>query len=88
MADVKPDVPNGNDKLILFHGFNEEEARFLLRLVKENLENSKDIAFCMSTETNLEWKLRDLVKDVTEEHAYMVALEEKNKKEREAQSDT
>ena len=73
------------DKLILFHGFNEEEARFLLRLIRNNLENNNDIAFCMSTETNLEWKLKDLVKDVTEEHAYMVALEEKHRQEREEQ---
>ena len=75
-----------NNRLILFHGFNEEEARFLLRLVKGNLENHSDIAFCMSTAKNMEWKLKDLIKDVTEEHAYMVAYEEQKKKERDEPS--
>jgi hypothetical protein len=29
------------------------------------------VAFCMSTRNNLEWKVKDLLKDVTEEHEYM-----------------
>lgn len=82
-----PDTHDKKDsRLILFHGFNEEEARFLLRLIRANLEKNSDIAFCTTTEKNLEWKLKDLIKDVTEEHAYMVALEEKNKNEREQTS--
>ena len=83
---MSDELKEKNGRLILFHGFNEEEARFLLRLVRENLENHSDIAFCMSTAKNMEWKLKELIKDVTEEHAYMVALEEQKKKDREESS--
>ena len=30
----------------------------------------------MTTENNLEWKIRDLIADVTEEHAYMMKMED------------
>ena len=69
-------------RVVVFHGFSEEESRTLLRLIRENMEDGRGIAFCMSTPVNLEWKLKDLFEDVSEEHEYMIDFEEKRKKER------
>ena len=65
-----------SEKLIMFHGFNQEEALGLLKMIKANLADPREVAFCMSTETNLDWKLRELIADVTEEHTYMMKMED------------
>ena len=65
-----------SEKLIMFHGFNQEEALGLLKMIKANLAEPREVAFCMTTENNLEWKIRDLIADVTEEHAYMIKMED------------
>jgi Domain of unknown function (DUF3783) len=65
-----------SDKLIMFHGFNQEEALGLLKMIKANLAEPREVAFCMTTENNLDWKIRDLIADVTEEHAYMMKMED------------
>ena len=64
-----------SEKLIMLHGFSQEEALGILRMIKANQEDPKEIAFCMTTETNMEWKIKDLIADVTEEHAYMLKME-------------
>ncbi len=58
-------------KVIFMHGFTQEEMGRILRGVKSVVEDPGSVAFCMSTEKNLDWKVRDLIKDVTEEHDYM-----------------
>ena len=68
-----------SDKLIMFHGFNQEEALGLLKMIKANLPDPREVAFCMTTEKNLAWKIRDLIADVTEEHAYMIKMEDERR---------
>ncbi|MBL8966075.1 MAG: DUF3783 domain-containing protein [Spirochaetaceae bacterium] len=55
-------------KIVVLHGFDPEEARAVMRAVKAALPSAADAAFAMSTPTNLEWKLADLLEHVGEEH--------------------
>lgn len=60
-------------KVVVLHGFSKEEALQAMRAVKAALGKGADIAFSMTTETNKEWKLADLVAEVRDEHEYMKA---------------
>jgi hypothetical protein len=57
-----------DQKILILHGFKPEEALAAMRALKAALPSAKDAAFATSTETNLEWKLKDLIGHVTEEH--------------------
>lgn len=59
-------------RVIYMHGFSKEEAVKIMRSVKGALETPADIAFSMSTQTNVEWKVKDLITEVAEEHEYMM----------------
>jgi len=56
------------DKLILFHGLSPAEAQAAMRAVKAALNAEAGIAFAMTTETNRQWKVDDLIEHVLEEH--------------------
>jgi hypothetical protein len=58
-------------KVVYMHGFTQDEIGRIIRGVKSIVEDPGMVAFCMSTENNLDWKIRDLLNDVTEEHDYM-----------------
>jgi Domain of unknown function (DUF3783) len=58
-------------KVILIHGFSNEEAFTVMRAVKAAVSDPGEIAFAVSTPTNLEWKIRDLVDQVRLDHEYM-----------------
>jgi hypothetical protein len=55
-------------KLVLMHGFSNEEAVAMMRAVKAAASDPGDIAFAITTPTNLEWKIKDLVDQVRAEH--------------------
>ncbi|WP_319560787.1 DUF3783 domain-containing protein [Marispirochaeta sp.] len=73
------------DKLIMLHGFEQDEILGLMRLLKANMTEPREVAFCMTTENNLDWKIRDLISDVLEEHEYMLKMEEQRAAERDTQ---
>ena len=58
-------------KLVLLHGFSNEEAVKMMRAVKAASSDPGEIAFAITTPTNLEWKIRDLVDQVRLEHEYL-----------------
>ena len=58
-------------KLVLIHGFSNEEAVALMRAVKAAVGDPAEIAFAITTPTNLEWKIKDLVDQVRLEHEYL-----------------
>ena len=62
-----------DERMILIHGFSRDETLKVLRAVKENVDDPGGIAFSVTTPTNLEWPVKDLVKEVREEHEYMKA---------------
>lgn len=55
------------------HGLTQSEAVAAMRAVKAALGGESDIAFAMSTATNLDWPLSELVEHVREEHETMKA---------------
>jgi len=59
------------DKIVFLHGFSQEDALQVMRAVKAVAPEPEKIAFSMSTPTNMEWKVKDLIKEVWEEHEYM-----------------
>jgi hypothetical protein len=62
-----------DERTVVMHGFAKDEIVKIMRLIKGELENPKEIVFCMSTPTNLEWKLKDIVKDTRNEHEELKA---------------
>ena len=66
-------MPEKDTKVILLHGCSNEEIQGILGAMKKVFghERYRDFAFCTSTPTNLEWKLKEIISDVWEEHEYM-----------------
>ncbi len=58
-------------KLVLLHGFSNEEAVAMMRALKAAAADPGEIAFAVTTPTNLEWKIKDLVEQVRLEHEYL-----------------
>lgn len=61
----------GEGKVVVMHGLSTDEAVRAMRAVKAALGDERGIAFAMSTETNLGWRLSELVEHVLEEHEAM-----------------
>lgn len=60
-----------NNKVVFINGFTQDETVKIMRAVKSAIENPEDTAFAMGTETNVEWKVKDLIAEVSAEHEYM-----------------
>ncbi len=58
-------------KLILMHGLDQAQAVAAMRAVKAALGAPDDLAFAMTTESNLDWPVAELVEHVLEEHEFM-----------------
>ena len=70
MADHN--IQSGADeRLVLIHGFSREETIAVMRAAKIAVSDPQGVAFTTSTPTNLDWRLRDLIAEVREEHEYM-----------------
>ena len=73
-TEIALDFVTMDTKVVFLHGFTQDEAVALIRVVKSSPALTGDTAFAMSTATNLEWKVADLVEHVAEEHAEMKRL--------------
>lgn len=60
-----------NERLVFLHGFSQEEAVKAMRAVKAALNDQSGIAFAMSTPSNIEWPVKELIEHVLEEHREM-----------------
>lgn len=58
-------------KLVFFHGLSQDEAVSAMRAVKASLPDGQGVAFAMSTPSNLNWRVDELVEHVLEEHRAM-----------------
>ena len=58
-------------RVVYMHGFSEEEISRIMRGVRSVVADPGSVAFCMSTEKNVEWQVKALLADVTEEHEYL-----------------
>jgi hypothetical protein len=63
------------EQVVLLHGFSSEQALAIMRAAKAAASDSgadpSEIAFAMTTPTNVEWKVSQLLAEVAEEHEYM-----------------
>jgi hypothetical protein len=55
-------------KIVVLHGFSPEEAIAAMRALKAAIPGAQEAAFATTTETNMGWKLGDLIEHVAEEH--------------------
>ncbi|WP_422477728.1 DUF3783 domain-containing protein [Pleomorphochaeta sp. DL1XJH-081] len=69
MEQIHEDKPT--EKVVILHGFTNEQIFAVLRAVKREIGTTEDVAFATTTAHSLEMKLKEVVKDVSEEHAYM-----------------
>lgn len=60
------------EKVVILHGFSKEQLYTVIRAVKAAVETPQDIAFAKTTPHSLTMELGAVVKDVAEEHAYML----------------
>ena len=60
-----------DERMVLIHGFSRNETIAIMRAAKSVSADPQGIAFTTSTPSNLDWKLRDLIVEVREEHEYM-----------------
>jgi predicted amidohydrolase len=61
------------NKVVILNGFSKEEIFAIMKMIKKAYGPSQDIMFAMTTEHSLQMKLKDVISDVSEEHAYMKA---------------
>jgi len=61
-----------DERLVMIHGFSRDDTIKIMRAVKSIIEEDpRGIAFTMTTQTNMEWKVSDLIKEVRNEHEFM-----------------
>ncbi|MDY7026773.1 MAG: DUF3783 domain-containing protein [Spirochaetota bacterium] len=60
-----------DERMVLIHGFSRDETIAVMRAAKTAVSDPQGVAFTTSTPTNLDWKLRDLIVEVREEHEFM-----------------
>jgi hypothetical protein len=57
-----------DQKVVILHGFKPEEAMTAMRALKAALPSGGEAAFATTTDTNLRWKVGDLIDHISEEH--------------------
>lgn len=61
--------------VVLMHGFSSDQAIAIMRAARKAAQEAgadpASIAFATTTATNLEWKVKDFVQEVSQEHEYM-----------------
>ena len=58
-------------KVVILHGFSNEQIYAILKAVKREIPDAEDVAFATTTVHSLQMRLQDVISDVTQEHAYM-----------------
>ena len=70
---------SSQEKVIYFHGFEKDDVFKIIKAIKSTVSYPGEIAFSTSTPTNLEWKIKDMVNEVREDHAFFKEQEMKKK---------
>ncbi|HTX72914.1 MAG TPA: DUF3783 domain-containing protein [Rectinemataceae bacterium] len=61
-------------RVVLLHGFTNEEAVSVLKALKSALPAARDAAFATTTDTNMDWKVGELMDHIAEEHRLYRAM--------------
>lgn len=66
-----------DQRIVILHGFTNEEAAAALTALKGAIPAAKDAAFATTTATNMGWKVADLVAHIAEEHRQYKEMQRK-----------
>lgn len=72
-----------DNKVIILNGFSYEEIDKIMRSVKPQFENPRDLIFAKTTPTSLKMTVEDLIEDISEDHEYLKKNPPNIKKHRE-----
>ena len=64
-------------KVVILHGFQPEEALVAMRALKTALGSAGEAAFATTTASNLSWKVGELIEHISEEHRLYKAMPRK-----------
>jgi tRNA U34 5-carboxymethylaminomethyl modifying GTPase MnmE/TrmE len=70
---------NSEERVIYLHGFERDDLFKIIKAIKASIDYPGEIAFSTSTPTNLEWKIKDMIAEVREDHAFFKEQEKKKK---------
>jgi hypothetical protein len=59
------------NRVILMNGFTQPEILQIMRTVKSMYEDPQNLIFATTTKNNLNFTLRDLIQDLSEDHEYL-----------------
>ena len=62
--------------VIIMHGIPQEKLAIVMRAVRAAL--GTDVIFSITTESNLEWTVKDLINELISEHEYMKKFRNNN----------
>lgn len=62
--------------VIIMHDIPQEKLAIVMRAIRAAL--GTDVIFSITTETNLEWKVKDLIKELISEHKHMKKFSNNN----------
>lgn len=68
---------SSTEKVIYLHGFEKDDLFKVIRAIKAAVDYPGEIAFSTSTPTNLNWKIKDMIAEVREDHAFFKEQEKK-----------
>lgn len=68
---------SSTEKVIYLHGFEKDDLFKVIRAIKAAVDYPGEIAFSTSTPTNLDWKIKDMIAEVREDHAFFKEQEKK-----------
>jgi hypothetical protein len=75
-----------DNKVIILNGFSYEEIDKIMRSVKPQFENPRDLIFAKTTPTSLKMTVEDLIEDISEDHEYLKKNPPNLKKKQEPES--
>ena len=58
-------------KVVIMHGFANEHIYAIINAIRRELGSDVDVAYATTTPNSLEMRLKEVVKDVSEEHEYL-----------------
>ena len=62
-----------NNKIVILNGFSDDEIVNIMRAVKKLFAQPRELIFAKTTKNSIEMKLKDLMEDMSEDHAYLAA---------------
>jgi len=60
------------NKTIILNGFSNDEIAGIMSAVKKLFDNPRELIFAKTTKPSIEMKLGDLIKDISEDHHYLL----------------